>query len=202
MKLSRFTAKRYRSLRDVTVELSDLNLFIGANASGKSTILDALRLLHEAVRSRDFRGPMFSRGGILNLAWKGEEAGQVELVTTFEDDGKTYQWTVRLFKEGYEFRVDENVSHSPSESSPRVQLLEANGGVGFWWSGKEGEVNLKQPHTSCALAAAAADASFPARGIAEFVERWGFFDPNPFLLRRDWATIDSGRFDPYGRNFR
>ena len=52
----------------------------------------------------------------------------------------------------------------------------------------------------CALAAAAAAASFPARHVADFIERWGFFDPNPFLLRRDWTGLDSGRFDPYGRN--
>ena len=28
----------------------------------------------------------------------------------------------------------------------------------------------------------------------------GFFDPNPILLRRDWTGLDSGSFDPYGRN--
>ncbi len=59
---------------------------------------------------------------------------------------------------------------------------------------------LKQAQSVCALAAAAADASFPARSVAEFVGRWGFFDPNPFLLRRDWSGLDSGGFDPYGRN--
>ena len=37
MKLSKLSAKNYRSLRDETIELNDLNLFIGANASGKST---------------------------------------------------------------------------------------------------------------------------------------------------------------------
>ena len=83
---------------------------------------------------------------------------------------------------------------------PAVTLLDADKGEGWWWSGSEGKVKLKQGPTSCALAAAAADASFPARGIAEFVARWGFFDPNPFLLRRDWPSLDSGRFDPYGRN--
>ncbi len=200
MKLSRFTAKRYRSLRDVTVELGDLNLFIGANASGKSSILDVLRFIHEGVRARDFRVPMFSRGGILNLAWKGEEARQIDLMMTFVDCDQTYEWTVRLIREGYEFRAEENVTRSRSQQPPE-QLLEASGGTGFWWSGDEGKVRLKQPSNSCALAAAAADASFPARGVAEFVERCGFFDPNPFLLRRDWATVDAGRFDPYGRNF-
>ena len=52
----------------------------------------------------------------------------------------------------------------------------------------------------CALSAASADASFPAREMAEFIKRWGFFDPSPFLLRRDWSGTEFRRFDPYGRN--
>ncbi len=60
---------------------------------------------------------------------------------------------------------------------------------------------LKQDPTTCALAAAAADASFPGRELAGFVANWGFFDPSPFLLRRDWlGGSDSPRFDAYGRN--
>ena len=196
MKLLRLDAKGYRSLRNETIELSDLNLFIGANASGKSTILDALRFLHEGVQSRDFEAPVFSRGGIVHLAWKGEEARQVELVVRVEDGGKTYDWSVRLVREEYEFYVEEHVDELPSS-----RLLRAEKGEGWWWSGEEGKrVTLKQDPTSCALTAAAADASFPARGIKEFVDRWGFFDPNPFLLRRDWTGLDSGRLDPYGRN--
>lgn len=50
------------------------------------------------------------------------------------------------------------------------------------------------------MAAASADASFPARHIAEFVGRWGFFDPHPFLLRRDWPGVNFDGFDHYGRN--
>ena len=138
MKLLKLYAKHYRSLRDVSLEFSDLNLFIGANASGKSTVLDALRLLHEGVQTRDFRTPVFSRGSVIHLAWKGKEAERIDV--------------------------------------------------------------SKQAPTACALTAAAADASFPAREVAEFVSRWGFFDPNPFLLRHDWTGLDSGSFDPYGRN--
>ncbi len=203
MKLLRLDAKRYRSLRDAKIELSDLSLFIGANASGKSTILDALRFLHEGVQARDFRAPVFSRGGIVHLAWKGEEAQQIELVARLEEDGKTYEWTTRIVREGYEFYIDEHIEELPPQSPP-VQLLKAERGEGWWWSGESGEegerVTLKQSPTSCALAAASADASFPARRVAEFVNRWGFFDPNPFLLRRDWVGLDSGGFDHYGRN--
>ena len=201
MRLLRLDAKRYRSLRDASIELDDLNLFIGANASGKSTILDALRFLHEGVQARDFRAPMFSRGGIVHLAWKGTEAQQVEITAHLEDNGKAFEWSVRLSRDraGYEFYVEEHIDELPSKAPP-VRLLDAEKGEGWWWSGEEGKVTLKQAPTSCALAAAAADASFPAREVAEFANRWGFFDPNPFLLRRDWSGLDSGEFDPYGRN--
>ena len=201
MKLLSLTARHYRSLRDESIELSDLNLFIGANASGKSTILDALRFLHDGIQARDFWASARSRGGIVNLAWKGEEARQVDLAVRLEDGGKTYEWSVRLVKqEGHEFYVEEHVAELHTQAPPS-ELLAASKGEGWWWSGAKGErVTLKQSPTSCALAAAAADASFPARNIAEFVSRWGFFDPNPFLLRRDWTGLDSVGLDPYGRN--
>jgi predicted ATPase len=200
MKLLSLKALRYRSLRDETIPLTNLNLFIGTNASGKSTILDALRFLHEGVQERDFKPPVFSRGGIVHLAWKGEEARRVELLVRLEDDGKTYEWSVRLTKEGYDFSVQEDVSEFRT-AAPPSHLLTADKGRGWWWSGAKGDrVLLAQPPTTCALAAAAVDESFPARGVAEFVSRWGFFDPSPFLLRRGWTGLDSSRFDPYGRN--
>ncbi|HVA49012.1 MAG TPA: AAA family ATPase [Pirellulales bacterium] len=200
MKLLSLKAFCYRSLRDETIPLTDLNLFIGTNASGKSTILDALRFLHEGLQERDFKPPVFSRGGILHLAWKGEEARQIELLARLENDGKTFEWSVRLTKEGYDFSIQEDVSEF-RPAAPPSHLLSADKGRGWWWSGAKGDrVSLAQPPTTCALAAAAVDESFPARDVAEFVSRWGFFDPSPFLLRRGWTGLDSSKFDPYGRN--
>ena len=201
MKLSRLTVKNYRSLREHSIELSDLNLFIGANASGKSTILDALRFLNEGVRTRDFREPVFHRGGVIHLAWKGEEADRIELAVNLEDEDRTCEWLVRLVKEGqHGFYVEEEVSAMRPQEPP-AKLLDSSRGAGWWWSGEKGQrVALKQNGTACALAAAAADAAFPARDVAEFVGRWGFFDPIPFMLRRDWTGMESGRLDPYGRN--
>ncbi len=202
MKLSTLTIKNYRSIRDATVELGDLAVFIGANATGKSAILDALRFLSEAVRARDFRGPMFSRGGMLNLAWKGQEAGQIELTVTFEDGDRRYEWNVRLARQQSDFYAAERVYEIFTEQ-PRTELLNVENGWGSLWSSGKGEqVNFLQGETVCALSAAtAADSSFPGRQIAEFVSRWEFFDPNPFLLRRDWNLPDASGFDSYGRNF-
>ena len=201
MKLLKLRANLYRSLRDEAIALGDFNLFIGANASGKSTILDALRFLNEGVRTRSFRMPTFSRGGIVHLAWKGAEAEKIALTVNLEHETKGYEWALRLVRKGRgkEFYVAENVDEL-RHGFPPMRLLEADSGNGWWWSGQDGKVTLKQDPTSCALAAASADASFPARCVAEFIGRWGFFDPNPFLLRRDWTGLEADRFDHYGRN--
>src|SRR5260370_1157216 len=98
MKLLSLNASGYRSLREESIHLTDLNLFIGTNASGKSTILDALRFLHEGVQERDFRLPVSSRGGIVHLAWKGEEARQVKLTVVLEENHRALLEWLRLFQ--------------------------------------------------------------------------------------------------------
>ena len=183
MKISMITIKNYRSLRDVSVEFGNLCLFIGANGSGKSAILDALRFLSEAVRARSFRAPTYARGGFLNMAWKGQEADRIELDVALEHSGKRFEWSVRLMRQSYEFYVEESVHETPWGSAP-VHLLNADKGEGWWWSDAEtgyGRVGLSQNGTRCALAAAYADASFPAREVVEFVESWSFFDSESFL---------------------
>jgi predicted ATPase len=200
MRLSRISIRNYRSLRDINVDLNDLNLFIGANASGKSAILDALRFLSEAIRARSFRFPVYSRGGILNMAWKGQDASEIEF-TAVLDGPRTFEWVVRLVRDSrQDFIVVESI-RDITQGNPPSQLLEANAGQGWWWSREESRgVELLQEPTNCALAAASADATFPAREVAEFVSRWGFFDPSPFLLRRDWSLPDVDSLDVYGRN--
>ena len=200
MNLSKLTLKDYRSVHDASVEIDSLSLLIGANASGKSTVLDALRFLSEGIQFGDFRTPAFSRGGILNLAWKGQEAQGIELTAVFDDQGRNFEWAVTLIRQGYEFYAVESV-RDVTPGTPPQELLRAREGKGWWWSGDEAKgVTLGLPPASCAFAAASADASFPARGVAQFIRNWGFFDPSPFLLRRDWNLVETGRLDPYGRN--
>ena len=200
MKLTRLTARRYRSVRNDTIDVGPLNLLIGANAAGKSNVLDALRFLHEGAVAGHFRGAMRARGGIVHLAWKGEQAEETELAVTVVDAETTYEWSVSLVRDGYDFWVDERLDRvSPGEIPSKI--LHARRGRGEWWSGEAPKkVPLQLEPTACALAAAAADASFEARGVAEFIRRWGFFDPSPFLLRRDWGGLESERFDSHGRN--
>jgi predicted ATPase len=89
-----------------------------------------------------------------------------------------------------------------TDTAPPIPILEFRVGKGWWSSmqAKNERVNLTLNYSSCALAVACADESFPARHVAEFVERWGFFDPSPPLLRSGANTTEGDRLDAYGSN--
>jgi predicted ATPase len=85
---------------------------IGANASGKSAILDALRFLREGIHEGDFASPVRRRGNMVHLAWKGEPANQITLETQFSgENGSELSWLVKFQKAGYDFVVVEERIH-------------------------------------------------------------------------------------------
>ncbi len=175
-----------------------LNVLIGANASGKSNVIDALRFLHLGVVDKTFAGAVRQRGGILHLAWKGQPADEVTFELTFAHEVRRIVWEVQLVRDRYEFYVKEKVYEIVSGVG-RVHRLEADEGVGWWSSADRDRVELElRDAMGCALAAAADDRSFPVREIEILVRSWGVFDPNPWLLRR--SSEDPSALGPYGEN--
>lgn len=193
--------QNYLSVQTEDVSLGRLNVLIGTNASGKSNVMDALRFLRDAIR-RDFQFAVTSRGGFVHLACKASEAREVRLVTTFRDDDQEFEWSVALSRREFDFTVREEVSLLREGQPPQQLLKRTEDGTGWWWSGSEGKgkVQLRERPEGSALAAAAADASFPARAVADFVRGWGFFDPNPGALRRASTESDSSALAGYGQN--
>ena len=47
MAITRIKAKNFKSFKELDVELGDLNILIGANASGKSNFVDIFRFLRD-----------------------------------------------------------------------------------------------------------------------------------------------------------
>ena len=170
MKLIRLSASRYRCLREVTFGLGDLNVFIGPNASGKSSILDALRFLREGVQQRDFQPAVQSRLGILALAWMGDEQRRVSLTIELSEGEHRYEWSVILDRRGNDFATCEAVCELDGDSG-RTQLLESNEGRGWWLSGDNRRVPLAQG--SRLLSSRICDAEMPARGLRKsFCQSW------------------------------
>jgi DNA replication and repair protein RecF len=95
--IRRFTANNFRCLENVELNFSpDFNLIYGANASGKTSILEALAYLG---RGKSFRG-----ASIRNLVRHGEQ--EFVLFGETGSDGRAHRVGVRNSREGLEVRVD------------------------------------------------------------------------------------------------
>jgi predicted ATPase len=72
---SRIEAQHYKCLRSIVVRLEPFNVLIGLNASGKSTFLDVLGFLKDALDSNEgVDEAVRVRGGTLkDLVWHGAE---------------------------------------------------------------------------------------------------------------------------------
>ena len=60
--LEKLTVRTFKSLEDVTVDLGRVNVFIGANGSGKSNLLEALGILAAAADGRVDDQTLLARG--------------------------------------------------------------------------------------------------------------------------------------------
>lgn len=72
--------ENFKSFRDATLPLGAFTLVVGTNASGKSNLLDAFRLLHGLSRGyslSEVLGEKYGPGG--ELVWNGIRGGAIEL---------------------------------------------------------------------------------------------------------------------------
>jgi predicted ATPase len=60
--LTRLDVKNFRAFESLELTLAPITIFVGPNNSGKSSILSALRLLAQTVRSEDFKMPLLLNG--------------------------------------------------------------------------------------------------------------------------------------------
>ena len=201
IKLTELQATNYGSLRDETIIFEDFNVFIGANASGKSTILDALRFMQDGLRSRDFRRPVGERGGARYLFGKWDPKARADLRLTFCDvDTKDhFVWSVGLTIVDRRFSITEKATMRKPDGQ-QSELLKVTSGKGWWLSENGQKVQIEEEATACALSAASADAAFMARNVSQFVSQWSFVEPNPSPLRRRRRPEESDRLEIYGGN--
>ena len=48
--ITRVSAKNFKSIKNIDVELGPITLFVGPNGSGKSTFIDVLRFFRDSVK--------------------------------------------------------------------------------------------------------------------------------------------------------
>lgn len=86
-KLREFTIAGYKSIREQTVELRDINILIGANGAGKSNFVSAFRLLHDIIADQ-LAVHVARQGGANKLLHFGRRVtAQMTFKLNFEPNG-------------------------------------------------------------------------------------------------------------------
>lgn len=87
-RLSRIQIAGFKSIRDQTLELRELNVLIGANGAGKSNFIEVFRLLNEIV-NRTLRIYVARSGGADRLLHFGRKRTE-EIVIHLDFEGDSY----------------------------------------------------------------------------------------------------------------
>ena len=94
MIVSKLVLKNWRNFRSIEISLSDRVFIVGANASGKSNLLDALRFLRDVAKAGGgLQSSLYQRGGLSKVrCLSARKDTAVELEVYLSDDGTNVSW--------------------------------------------------------------------------------------------------------------
>jgi predicted ATPase len=198
MIVTRLILKNWRNFRDVDVELRERTFLIGANATGKSNILDVFRFLHDVSKPQGggLQKAIADRGGIRKVrclhARKDPEV-RIEVHLSHNSDEKTPTWRYILG-----FRAEGKGAHRTLISIEHV-----------WKKGSHSSI-LERPTpgdetdsvrlTQTALEQIQANSAF--REVSDFFSEISYLHLVPQLLKYG-DQIGGQRLedDPFGQGF-
>ena len=221
MELSSLRANSFRSLLDADVPIGVFNLFIGANASGKSTILDALRFLSEAVSEtpKGFAAPWKRQtSGWGNTTKRGDLVTDVSKRVVIIASGETERRSLPYL---LAHLATEEVIVEDVRIPPRHRPINVDIAAKIIRSVSFERVDDTRPHKFVVLLDT--DASLPEVVVAPiradlparlrdidasiqfayaqpYLEAWYFADAKGLrqYLRRDLGNVDPSRLDAIG----
>jgi predicted ATPase len=133
MLIKRLTLKKILSFNETTVELDKLNVLIGANAVGKSNLIETVSLLQAAPTG--IEGQILRGGGVRQWRWLGD--GEPAKVAEVECELTLPRRTQLLYRldfwegpEGFEI-LHERLMDGPSDSDAKAYFMRSGQGVQF-----------------------------------------------------------------------
>ena len=95
--LTRIDLECFKCFASLWLPLAPLTLLSGTNASGKSSVMQALGLLHQTMRDHEWSDKLMLNGSVLSLGTVADVVDQVygrrECMIALLDDETPYQWT-------------------------------------------------------------------------------------------------------------
>lgn len=115
--ISRLRIRNFKNLREVDVPLGPLSVLVGSNASGKSNLLEALRVIQGLAKGLSVGDTLNgSPGGSPSISWRGIRGGSAMALTKgsasprftldieFDSAGNTWRYAVSI--NPIEHRID------------------------------------------------------------------------------------------------
>lgn len=224
--LSSFTIEKFKSYREATLELAPLTALVGANASGKSNAIEALRLLSrlaEGNRLESIRHALQEngeiRGTVDDLACRGESAFSLSCLMATPDWNR-YSITLELRDDGDLHIKDERLTGTGiSSGAPLFEVVTpSTGSLGDMWvaynnfarGGKKPQIRCSdQTAVLCQLMTSArfygghtkAQQEIPAatRQFHQQLSTITLLDPRPSLMR-GYSSKTEQNLTESGRN--
>jgi len=90
--------QNYRSIREMSLELEQLNIVFGPNGTGKSNIYKAIHLMHSAAQGQ-FSQALANEGGILKVFWAGKTRSDQLRRMNLAVETETYEYELQVKEE-------------------------------------------------------------------------------------------------------
>jgi predicted ATPase len=126
--LSRLDLQHFKCFEMLRLPLGPLTLLSGSNAAGKSSVLQALALLHQTMRGHEWSTRLMLNGAAVRLGTVSDVVDKVHGRRTFEiglmDDNRTYHWTFAGERSEMSMAVDRiAVADSPHGQPEMLRYL-------------------------------------------------------------------------------
>lgn len=174
--LDRFRIQDFKSLVDVSVDLSVVNVFIGANGSGKSNLLEAVGILGAAASGRVNDESLKYRGvrpGVPALYKSSFKHKQGAAHIRFEAEGYGASYTVSL--------LNPIAKPTPNWAFKHERLL--HGDTPIVGRGPNTYAQLNPSAGLAALKAVEMTADSPAGKLLELLRNYAIYSPDTPTLR-------------------
>ena len=128
--ITRVQVKNFRNLADIDVQLGSLTVLVGRNGTGKSTFLDVLRFVRDALRL-GFGKAIDQRDGFHAMcSWcPDRETNDIEISLEITEDGYAarYSFVIGVGRQGI-LQVKHEVTEVPSSLQQSVVCFETEDG--------------------------------------------------------------------------
>lgn len=122
--LTRLDLAYFKCFELLKLPFAKLTLLSGSNASGKSSVLQALVLLHQTIREHEWSTRLMLNGDVIRLGTISDVVDKVHGRRTFEigihDDDSTYHWSFSGERSEMSMSIDQIAIDRLQHNSPRI----------------------------------------------------------------------------------